>query len=410
MADKNQLNIAMLSVHSCPVGQPGGRDTGGMNVYIREMASALGRRGHTVDIFTRAHDPRDEEWEKLAPGVRLIHIQAGPIEEMGKLTQFNNLPEFELNLRNFCRRDNAVYDLVHSHYWLSGEVGRKLAADLEVPHIFAFHTVGAAKDELGLGEPEPGLRLITEAEVAADCRHIMCGTASESSSVIRHHVCASGKISVVPCGVDPGLFRPLDKAAARRILNQPDVPTVLYIGRLDKLKGIDRLIEAAALLKNKNSCLLVVGGDEHSRETLMRLRNQADILGVGDRVSFTGAAPQSQMPWYYAAADVVAVPSYSETFGMVALEAVSCGTPVVSADVGAARDIIKEGFSGSVTPDNAPAALAAALDDWLDRPAVDRAALHRSVSAFSWDAVAKRVEAVFQGLTAAKNTGVCLNG
>ena len=402
------LHIAMLSVHSCPVGQPGGRDTGGMNVYIRELAAALGRRGHRVDIFTRAHDPRDAAVEMLSPAVRLVHLRAGAVEEMGKLTQYNHLPEFEANLEAFIGHD--AYDLVHSHYWLSGEVGRRLAARLGVPHVFAFHTVGAAKDELGLGEPEPGLRLLTESEIAAACDMVLCGTQREAGTVRRHHPDAAERIAVSPCGVDPALFRPMDRSASRRILGLPEGKLALYVGRLDKLKGIGRLVTALGMMQNRSARLLVVGGDQYSRETLAGLQEQVEAAGLGHRVVFHTAAPQARLPYYYAAADVVAVPSYSETFGMVALEAVSCGRPVVSADVGAARDIIIEGVSGAVTADNSPELLAAALDEWLERPAPDASVLHRSVASFHWDAVAARVETVYRSVSAGKEKEVCSNG
>ncbi|ADJ25655.1 glycosyl transferase group 1 [Dehalogenimonas lykanthroporepellens BL-DC-9] len=405
---ERSLRIAMLSVHSCPVGQPGSRDTGGMNVYIRELAAALGRQGHRVDIFTRAHDPRDAAVELLAPGVRLVHLRAGAVEEMGKLTQYNHLAEFEANLESFIA--GTHYDLIHSHYWLSGEVGRRLAARLGIPHVFAFHTVGAAKDELGLGEAEPALRLLTEAEISAACHRVLCGTEKEELTVRRHHPGAADRIVISPCGVNPVLFRPMDRTGSRRILGLPERPLVLYVGRLDKLKGIDRLVTALGLMQNNSAGLLVVGGDDYSRATQERLRAQASAEGVADRVVFHDAAPQSRLPYYYAAADVVAVPSYSETFGMVALEALSCGRPVVSTDVGAARDIIKEGISGTVTAGNVPEMMAAALDGWLDQPAPPAEELQQSVAAFRWDAVAARVTAVYLSVATEEEMEVCTNG
>jgi D-inositol-3-phosphate glycosyltransferase len=405
-----KLRIAMLSVHSCPIGQLGGRDTGGMNVYIRELAAALGRRGHSIDIYTRAHDPRDAQWERLAPGARLIHIRAGAVEEMGKLTQYNHLREFHDNLESFRLNDGAEYDLIHSHYWLSGEVGLKLAGKWRVPQVFAFHTIGAAKDELGLGEGEPAIRLITERDIASGCHHLMAGTEGEKASVRRHHGCAADKISVAPCGVDLELFQPIKKAAARHSLGLADVPTVLFVGRLDKLKGIDRLVDAVSHINVPRCRLIVIGGDEYSRPALKRLKRLAGELGIADRVEFIGAVPQRELPQYYSAADVVAVPSYSETFGMVALEAVACGMPVVSADVGAARLIIKEGFSGSVVAGNAPRDLALALEKWLVDGVADRNALHDSVAGFGWNAVAERVEQVYRAVLSKSTVEVCIDG
>ena len=304
-----RLRIAMLSVHSCPIGQLGGRDTGGMNVYIRELAAALGRRGHLIDIYTRAHDPRDAQWEYLAPGARLIHIRAGAVEEMGKLTQYNHLNQFHDNLELFRLDDGGEYDLIHSHYWLSGEVGLKLSEEWGIPQIFGFHTIGAAKDELGLGESEPAIRLITETDIAAGCHHLTAGTESEKAAIQRHHHCAADKVSVVPCGVDLDLFRPADKQQARRCLGLTNVPTVLFVGRLDKLKGIDRLVEAISLIEVPSCRLIIIGGDEYSRVASERLKQLAVKLNIADRVKFIGAVPQRELPLFYNAADVVAVPS-----------------------------------------------------------------------------------------------------
>lgn len=390
-----KLRIAMLSVHSCPMGQLGGRDTGGMNVYIRELAAALGRRGHTVDIYTRAHDPRDARWEMLSPGARLVHIQAGAVEEMGKLTQYNHLREFHDNLEAFRITEGAGYDLIHSNYWLSGEVGLRLSKEWRVPQVFGFHTIGAAKDELGLGEGEPAIRLLTEQDISDNCHHITAGTEGEKAAIRKHYGCKGDKITVVPCGVDLELFRPLDREEVRRGLGLEGSPIVLFVGRLDKLKGIERLVEAFGMIANPHCCLIVIGGDDYSKTILARLQTLAAHLGIADRVKFIGAVPQRELPRYYAAADVVAVPSYSETFGLVALEAIACGTPVVSADVGAARLIIKEGFSGAVVSCNEPRELAPALENWLKWTVGDRMQLHTSVAGFGWNGVAERVERVY---------------
>ncbi len=338
-------------------------------------------------------------------GARLIHIRAGAVEEMGKLTQYNHLREFRDNLEAFRLVDGAEYDLLHSHYWLSGEVGLKLSKEWDVPQIFGFHTIGAAKDELGLGEGEPAIRLLTEMDIAAGCHHLTAGTESEKAAIRHHHRCDDGKISVVPCGVDLELFQPLSKTEVRAGLGLPDVPTILFVGRLDKLKGIDRLVEAVNLIEIPNCRLIVIGGDEYSRAALERLKQLTVKLGIADRVDFIGAVPQPELPHYYSAADVVAVPSYSETFGMVALEAVACGTPVVSTDVGAARLIIREGLSGSVVVGNEPAALAQALARWLTGSAVDRDALHESVVHFGWNAVAEKVENVYRNVVSKTTAG-----
>ncbi len=381
-----------------------------MNVYIRELATALCRRGHIVDIYTRAHDPQDAQSEYLSPGAHLVHIRAGAVEEMGKLTQYNHLREFHDNLEAVRIADRAAYDLIHSHYWLSGEVGLKLSQEWAVPQIFGFHTIGAAKNELGLGENEPAIRLLTEREIAETCHHITAGTEGEKAAICKHHGCARDKITVVPCGVDLELFRPMDREEARRGLELDDLPTVLFVGRLDKLKGIDRLVEAVALIADHDCRLIVIGGDEYSKPTLERLKVLAAGLGIAGRVKFIGAVPQRALPRYYSAADVVAVPSYAETFGMVALEAVACGTPVVSADVGAARQIIKDGFSGAVVGGNAPYMLAEALENCLKQTVADRIQLHDSVVGYGWNAVAERMERVYLNVLSRVPAGSAIDG
>jgi D-inositol-3-phosphate glycosyltransferase len=246
---------------------------------------------------------------------------------------------------------------------------------------------------------------MTETDIVLGCHHLTAGTESEKASIRRHHRCDDGKISVVPCGVNLELFQPINKQEARAGLGLSDVPTILFVGRLDKLKGIDRLVEAVSLIGIRDCRLIVIGGDEYSRAALERLKQLAVKLNIADRVDFIGAVPQPELPRYYSAADVVAVPSYSETFGMVALEAVACGTPVVSTDIGAARLIIKEEFSGSVVAGNEPGSLARALTDWLSGSAVDEAALHESVAHFGWNAVAEKVESVYRNVVSKTAAG-----
>ncbi len=402
-----RLKIAMLSIHSCPLGQLGSRDTGGMNVYVRELARHLGALGHQVDIFTRAHDPRDAVVEQPYPGVRLIHIRAGRVEDMGKMAQLEHLAEFAANMAAFAAADGAVYDLVHSHYWLSGLVGQRFAAARGVPHVVMFHTLGAIKNSLPVGEVEPEVRLAVERDIARACWRIVAATPGEMQQLEHHYGVPSARVSVVPCGVNAELFQPFDRFEARRRLGlsaQDDI--ILSVGRIEPLKGLDRLIEAVAMIRRPNLKLLILGGDEHSEPEVARLRVLAGELGVADRVTFPGTVKQDVLPLYYSAASVTAVASYYESFCLVILESLACGTPVVSTDVGVAPMAIRDGVNGSVVYGNEASGLARGLEKTL-ASALQRAdAIRASALPYSWPIIAGRIAAVYQAaLKAASISG-----
>jgi len=212
----SRLRIAMLSVHSCPVGNIGAKDTGGMSIYIRELASELSKQGHLVDIYTRAHDPRDKQIVELGKNTRLIHLEAGEVEDIHKLVMYSYLLDFACNSENFRRRNHLRYDLVFSHYWLSGRVGEYLRGWWHVPHIVMFHTLGAVKNAIGIGEDEPELRLEAERDLAQNCHHIIAATEKEKSDLLRHCGASPDRIGVIPCGVNLELFRPVDKELAKK--------------------------------------------------------------------------------------------------------------------------------------------------------------------------------------------------
>ena len=385
----------MLSVHSCPLGQLGGRDTGGMNVYVRELARALGEWGHKVDVYTRAHDPGDGQVYQLGRNARLIHIKAGGVEDMDKLVQYRHLADFADNLEDFRQKNRLQYDLIHSHYWLSGEIGRRLSRQWHVPDVVMFHTLGAAKNNIGVGEAETELRLAAEAELARNCRRIITAVEREKQDLIRHYQAAAEDIGVVPCGVSLKLFQVVDRRRARRQLDLNGDRIVLFVGRIEPLKGIDRLLEAMPLLRNRSAVrLLVIGGDEHSRLELRRLKQLSRRLGIEEKVSFLGSVPQTRLPFFYSAADVCVVPSYYETFGLVALESLACGTPVVTADVGAAGSVIRSGETGYIVAENTPYRLAEKINLLFSQYGVTRygaAAIRDSVLRFSWTNIAESI-------------------
>jgi D-inositol-3-phosphate glycosyltransferase len=388
----SKMKIAMIAAHSCPVGELGAKDTGGMSVYIRELARELSKQGHTVDVYTRVHDPADPIIDDLGEGARLIHLKAGQEAKINKLEVYEYLPEFTRNLENFRENNGLTYDLIFSHYWLSGLVGKKLQQRWHVPHAIMFHTLGAVKNAIGIGESDPVLRIAAEKELIDSCQCVIAATEKGKKELEQYYGAAPSKISIVPCGVNMKLFQPVTQSLARQKLGLTDEKVLLFVGRLDPLKGADRLLEAIPYLKNfKGLRLVIIGGDESSRSEIEKLQKRCVELGISDKVIFQGTVKQTELPGFYSAADVCVVPSYYESFGLVPLEALACGTPVVAADVADVKNIIRQSKTGCVVGTNTPENLADGIARILSRPPRDietALAIRASVSRFSWENVA----------------------
>jgi D-inositol-3-phosphate glycosyltransferase len=397
----SQLRIAMISAHSCPVGKLGTKDTGGMSVYIREIASELGKQGHLVDVYTRVHDPIDRQTYELGQNARLIHLRAGEDEEIHKLAVYSHLPDFVDNLEDFRKQNDLQYDLIFSHYWLSALAGIYLQQRWHVPHITMFHTLGAVKNtinegaHLPLDEAEPDLRIETERDLVRKCHHIIAPTEKEKKELIRHYGASSRKISVVPCGVNLEQFKILDKAQARQYLSFNNDKIILFVGRIDPLKGIDKLIKALSYLQHIPKLrLVVIGGGERSQREIKQLQELAFNLKIQDSVTFLGLVKHEQLPYFYNAADACVVPSYYESSGLVALESLACGTPVVATDVGNHQSVIQQGETGYVIRDNAPHRLADKIALLLSRPSTDTKSaqlIRATVGKFSWSNIAEAI-------------------
>ncbi|MFC1934365.1 glycosyltransferase [Chloroflexota bacterium] len=391
----SKLRIAMLSAHSCPVGTLGARDTGGMSVYIREIARELGKQGHSVDVYTRVHDPRDKQIYELGQNARLIHLRAGEDEEIHKLAVYPHLPDFACNLESFRKHNALRYDLVFSHYWLSGWVGEYLQQWWNVPHITVFHTLGAVKNTVGIGEDEPELRIEAERDLARNCHHIIASTEKEKEALIEHYGASTERISIVPCGVNLELFQPMDKKIARQQLGFADGKIILFVGRIEPLKGIDQLLKAMPYLRNGGGPrLVIIGGDAYSQYEIERLQKLSRNLHIQDSVTFLGLIKHEQMPYFYSAANACVVPSYYESFSLVALESLACGTPVVATDVGDLKSVIWQGETGYVVMNNTPRYLADKIALLLSCPSPDRSSVlsvRASVSRFSWANIAEAI-------------------
>lgn len=414
--DRRVSRIAILSVHTCPLDQPGTGDSGGMNVTIRAVARRLAEMGVEVDVFTRRAGA-EQSIVEMDPGVRVIHLQAGPARPVAKEELPQHLCAFLCSLLRFevdeaarARRE-SFYDVVHSHYWLSGWVGRLARERWDIPLVQTFHTLGHVKNrDLGDGEPpEPDLRLAAEERVAhsADC--ILAPTAGEAADLIDFYGARADRVRVLSPGVETILFTPGDKLAARRAIGLDGRAVLLFVGRLQSLKAPDlavrALAEVARMRPGREPDLLLLGGPSgHGGtrpEDLLRL---AGSLGVGDRVRILPPVPHERLPGFYRAADVVIVPSRSESFGLVALEAAACGVPVVASDVGGLRTTVLDGLTGLLVPDTDPAAFARATARLMDDPSLRSrmgAAAARFALRFDWRQGTARLLGLYEELAAA---------
>jgi D-inositol-3-phosphate glycosyltransferase len=408
MVDEKQ-RIAVICIHSCPLGTLGGRDTGGMNVYIVEMARELEKRGYIVDIFTRSHYPEHSKVLSIGENIRLIHIDTGACEEVPKVVFYSYLQKFICGIEGYRSSNDIHYCMIHSHYWLSGLVGKELQALWHIPHITMFHTLGIVKNITGIGEEETELRIESERELASQCDCIIAATEREKTDLIRYCNTPKDRITIIPCGFNPYLFRPVDRHEARNTLGLNNGKIILFVGRIDPLKGLGNMIQAMTRLDNTLSPeLVIVGGDEYSREEFRSLQALAAELGIQEKVVFRGSVEQDKLPLFYSAADVCVIPSYYESFGLVALESLACGTPVVATDVGDMKNVLKDRISGSVIENNTPDVLARAVSENLCAQEKGDAITFRraSIMKYSWSTIADNMVREYERLHAA-GTAIC---
>ncbi len=403
--------VAVLSLHTSPLDQPGMGDSGGMNVYIRAAAERLAARGVDVDVFTRCRGREVKEVEELTPKARIIQVKAGPCDPVPKQDLPRFLPEFLGGVLKRERLEGRGYDVVHSHYWLSGWVGRSAKEIWGVPLVASFHTLGKVKNySLARGErPEPPNRLAGEEAVIEQADRILAPAPAEAAHLVGLYRADPDRIRIVPPGVDHSLFfpRPADEAKAR--LHLTGVRLVLFVGRLQAHKGPDIAVRAVAEAIARDPVgtgdvvLAIVGGPSgvsHGAE-VARLMDLASALGIGERVMLFPPQPQIRLADFYAAAEAVLVPSRSESFGLVALEAQACGTPVVAASVGGLRYVVADGVTGHLVEGHDPAdhadRLLALLGDPRGARRMGEAGVAQALR-FSWDATATEILSVYREL------------
>ncbi|MEK8035843.1 MAG: glycosyltransferase [candidate division NC10 bacterium] len=398
------LRVAILSVHTCPLAALGGKETGGMNVYVRATARELGRMGVHVDVFTRSQNPGIRRVVELGTGARVIHLPAGPEAPMAREVVHRHLPEFVDGVEAHRRAEGLEYDLIHGHYWLSGVAGLALRESWGVPLVQMFHTLGRLKNSVAktAAEVEPEIRLSEEDRIVRLADRVVAANVVERAHLAWYYGASTDRIAVIPCGVDTELFRPMPQVEAKRWLALPPDPLLLYVGRLQPIKGLETLLDAMTALDGAAQ-LLIVGGDQDEPENghADYLRERVSVLGLRERVSFLGAQPQERLRLFYAAADATVMPSYYESFGVVALEAMACGSPVIASRVGGLTTTVRDGVTGFLVPEGDAGALAERvallLEDRGRRAQLGREA-QRWAAEHRWPCVAEAVCRLYSDL------------
>jgi D-inositol-3-phosphate glycosyltransferase len=405
--------VAMLSVHTCPLALLGGKKTGGMNVYVRDFGRELGCFGIQVDVFTRSQDdcqPRIKH--ELGPGGRVIHIPAGPEKPIPVAEVGNYLDEFTEGVLAFAEAEGIHYDLIHSHYWLSGLVAEQLQRSwTHAPIVHMFHTLGHMKNLIAqdASERAPQARLDGEMHVMQIADRLIAATPSEEQQLIDYYGADPAKIRVLPPGVDLSRFRPVDQETAKTKVGIPcGNANILFVGRIEPLKGVDTLLRAMSILQERHpaaireTCLAIVGGDPWQDDLdseMARLQQLRKELGIYNIVTFLGAKDQDILPYYYAAAEMVVMPSHYESFGMVALEAMAMGTPVIASEVGGLAHLVQPGVNGFHVPSRDHEALAARILELLTdkelRQQLGRQA-RTYAKQYSWENITAQMMDIYQ--------------
>ncbi len=408
------LNIAMISYHTCPLATLGGKDTGGMNVYVRDLTAELGRQGIHVDVFTRSQDEHvPHVLHDLGFGNRVVHIPAGPELPMPKKELAGHIPQFAEGIKQFAAERGIRYDVIHSHYWMSGLAAEQLKAEWDIPIVHMFHTLGEMKNRIAANdaEKEGAYRLDGERQVLRLADRIVAATLAEQAQLQWLYKADMRKVTIIPPGVDTCHFYPIPPDEAKDYIGIPkEDRMVLFVGRIEPLKGVDTLIKAMSCLRVKEierpAYLAIIGGDpnvpaEQMSAEMVRLRGLCHDLCMDRMVVFLGKRGQDTLPYYYSAADVLVMPSHYESFGMVALEAMACGTPVVASQVGGLAFLIQDGVTGFHVPDQDEDALCDRLTRILGNRSLREQMGQASADyarKYAWSHIARQLMEVYQEL------------
>lgn len=398
----------MLSMHTSPLAQPGTGDSGGMNVYVRELATSLAQAGVGVRVYVRRDDDDLDERVSVEPGLEVVHIAAGP----SRLSK-EDLPEVIGDFAAGVAKDLDLHgdvDVIHANYWLSAIAGHQLKHERSLPLISTFHTLARVKAEMGDHEPQG--RIDAETSVIGCSDAICASNPVEARQLVELYGADPERIEMVPLGVDHAFFSPGDRRGARWALGLDDGPLVLFVGRIQPLKGLDVAVDALHALGHTNAQLVVVGGPSGAEGSVTEreVRDQVERLGLVDRVRFVPPQPHHLLSTYYRAADLCLVPSRSESFGLVALEAAACGTPVVASAVGGLTSLVIDGVTGRLIEGRDPAAFATAVDDLLGNTdiadAMGAAAAARALE-YRWPITAGRLRRSYADLSSTRQLLDC---
>lgn len=410
------MRIAMLSYHTCPLATLGGKDTGGMNVYVRDLTTSLGRLGVNVDVFTRSQDEHvPHVLHDLGYGNRVVHVPAGPETPLPKPELTAYLPQFVQGIRDFAQHKDLHYDLIHSHYWMSGLAGLELKSTWNVPLLHMFHTLGQMKNRVAQSpeEMEGENRILGERQVIQGADRIVAATPAELAQLQWLYQVDTAKIEVIPPGVDTHHFYPIPNDEAKEFIGvPPQDQMLLFVGRIEPLKGLDVLIEAlgrychASRQERPRLFLVVIGGEagaspEKMTTEMARLQALREHYGVTDLVTFLGKRGQDTLPYYYSAAEAVVMPSQYESFGMVALEAMACGAPVVASQVGGLAFLVQDGKTGYTVPAGDPEALCQRLQILLHDKDLRRQMGENAFTfaqEYAWEKITARIIGLYEEL------------
>lgn len=404
--------IAMISVHECPLASSEGKEKGGINVYVYELSKALSNIGYSIDIFTRAQDTVNPRIVHVNDAMRVIHVNAGPLKKYPKKEILNHLNEFTKNMHECMQIEHLSYDLIHAHYYFSGIVAHNLRNMYynTSPIVMSFHTLGLMKQLVSRTElsDEPSVRIPIEQMLVKNSDFFVTSSENDALYLKSLYDCPNDKIAAISPGVDTALFHPDNKTQAKRMIGA-DVNhrIILGVGRIDPVKGFDVLLFALKILLHshpelaKQLCLWIVGADvgedpKHWSIELQMLDSLRKTLGLTTAVKFVSAQPQEKLANFYNAADVVVMPSHYESFGMVALEALSCGTSVIATDVMGISPMLKSFSTGHVISANNPIRLASELYRVITTPPVF--SKKKRLSAFDWSTMAKKMQKVYRKL------------
>ncbi|HYD35801.1 MAG TPA: glycosyltransferase [Vitreimonas sp.] len=410
------LSIAMLSFHTCPLAAEEGKETGGMNVYVLELSTQLAKLGHTIDVFTRSQDLDNPKIVQVHDHLRVIHIPAGPEQPVPKKELRQYLPEFVKNVHGFIAKEKLNYDVLHSHYYLSGLAGIEINQHLSqpLPHLLTFHTLALMKNLVARteSEAENSDRIQAEFELVKTVDMIIAPSETEREYLHYLYKAEAQKITIIPPGVDTSLFKPMPKEAAKiHISADPNHKVILFVGRIEPLKGIDALLYALKIFKVRNpdssACLWIVGGDVSQTKTswsseLKKLEQLRRTLDLETSVHFVGQKHQHELPYYYNAADVVVMPSHYESFGMAALEALACGVPVITTNVTGISNILDDEHTALISTVNNPLLLASQMEAVLncdDCDDLESNTLRQRVKGLDWKLVAQEITKRYHELT-----------